>query len=382
MGKHRAPVSPSSAGPAPDGIGTEEGVFDREAAVSLLEDLVAIPSPSRQEHEASACLVDWLGSHGFDACLDDVGNAVGQRGDGPREVLLLGHIDTFPGELPVRRDGEWLYGRGTVDAKGSLCAFAFAAAAVDVPKGWRVVVVGAVEEEVPASRGARHRTSLAGRPDCCVIGEPSGWDRITLGYKGVLQARVKLRLPCSHSAGQGKLPAETAVDCWNAMVDYCQSVNAERDKEFQRLSPYLRRITTTDDGAYGNAELEVGFRLPLDITTKDLEPVLMDILASATGGQYELAIANREEAFRGEKNSPLVRAFLAAIRERQARPRFVLKTGTTDMNVVGPVWGCPIVAYGPGDSALDHTPDERIHLGEYWQSIEVLESMLSMLMAS
>ena len=31
------------------------------------------------------------------------------------------------------------------------------------------------------------------------------------------------------------------------------------------------------------------------------------------------------------------------------RPRFKLKTDTADMNVVGPAWGCPIVAYGPGD---------------------------------
>ena len=382
MGRRIDKVSPSGPGPAPERTGTKEVVSDREEAISLLEELVAIPSPSRQEHEASACLVTWLGRHGFDAHLDDVGNAVGQRGDGPREVLLLGHIDTFPGELPVYRNGEWLYGRGTVDAKGPLCAFASAAAAVDVPQDWRVMVVAAVEEEAPTSRGARHRASLEERPVYCVIGEPSGWDRITLGYKGVLLVRIRLRQPFSHSAGRDRLPAETAVECWNAMVNYCHRVNAEHEREFQRLSPFLRRIATTDEGAYGTAELEAGFRLPLDIATEDLEPVLHDILESAAAGKYEWEIINREEAFMGQKNSPLVRAFLAAIREQQARPRFVFKTGTTDMNVVGPVWGCPIVAYGPGDSALDHTPEERIHLGEYWKSIEVLKSMLNTLMAS
>jgi LysW-gamma-L-lysine carboxypeptidase len=49
------------------------------------------------------------------------------------------------------------------------------------------------------------------------------------------------------------------------------------------------------------------------------------------------------------------------------------------MNVVGPVWGVPIVAYGPGDSALDHTPEERIHLGEYLRAIEVLREALAAL---
>jgi LysW-gamma-L-lysine carboxypeptidase len=46
------------------------------------------------------------------------------------------------------------------------------------------------------------------------------------------------------------------------------------------------------------------------------------------------------------------------------------------MNVVGPVWRCPIVAYGPGDSALDHTPNEHVSLDEYWRSIAIVEGML------
>jgi LysW-gamma-L-lysine carboxypeptidase len=54
----------------------------------------------------------------------------------------------------------------------------------------------------------------------------------------------------------------------------------------------------------------------------------------------------------------------------------VLKTGTSDMNVAGPVWGCPILAYGPGDSSLDHTPNEHLHLNEYWRAILVLEQAL------
>jgi LysW-gamma-L-lysine carboxypeptidase len=46
------------------------------------------------------------------------------------------------------------------------------------------------------------------------------------------------------------------------------------------------------------------------------------------------------------------------------------------MNVVAPVWRCPILAYGPGDSALDHTPREHLDLDEYRRSIRVLERAL------
>jgi LysW-gamma-L-lysine carboxypeptidase len=379
-------------------------------SVELLENLVSTPSPSGQEREASAYLVSWMATHGFDAGVDEVGNAVGTRGDGPRRVMLLGHIDTFPGELPVWREGDWFYGRGTVDAKGPLCAFAAAAAEGDVPSGWQVTVVGAVEEEAATSRGARHMIADAPAPEVCIIGEPSGWDRVTLGYKGRLLSEVRLRAPFAHSAGQTRLPAEQAVDLWNAVVAYCDDFNAGRERAFERLDPSLRHIVTHDDGAYGTAHMSLGFRLPPELSPDALVDDLRLLLrAGGLGPDNEhsssspdphlhpftprppplalnppptihLAFSGAEVAFRAEKNTPLVRAFLASIRGAGGRARFVSKTGTSDMNVVGPAWGCPIVAYGPGDSALDHTPDERISLSEYLQSIDILKSVLHALM--
>jgi LysW-gamma-L-lysine carboxypeptidase len=49
------------------------------------------------------------------------------------------------------------------------------------------------------------------------------------------------------------------------------------------------------------------------------------------------------------------------------------------MNVVAPHWQCPIVAYGPGDSAFDHTPQEQTSLHEYGQAIDVLTRTLHLL---
>jgi LysW-gamma-L-lysine carboxypeptidase len=72
---------------------------------------------------------------------------------------------------------------------------------------------------------------------------------------------------------------------------------------------------------------------------------------------------------------------LQTIRAAEGEPRFVVKTGTADMNVVAPHWpSTPIVAYGPGDSSFDHTPDEHIDLNEYLRAIEVLQTVLVKLM--
>ena len=123
---------------------TEAPCPDNFAAETLLQELVAIPSITGAETAAVRHLVDWMAGHGYDeAFVDEVGNAVGVRGQGAHDLLLLGHIDTFPGELPTYCEGRLLYGRGAVDAKGPLCAFAVAGARVELPPGLRLVVVGA-----------------------------------------------------------------------------------------------------------------------------------------------------------------------------------------------------------------------------------------------
>ena len=35
------------------------------------------------------------------------------------------------------------------------------------------------------------------------------------------------------------------------------------------------------------------------------------------------------------------------------------------MNTLATTWTVPMAAYGPGDSSLDHTPDERMPADEY-----------------
>jgi [amino group carrier protein]-lysine/ornithine hydrolase len=54
----------------------------------------------------------------------------------------------------------------------------------------------------------------------------------------------------------------------------------------------------------------------------------------------------------------------------------ICKTGTADLNIVAPIWQCPALVYGPGDSALDHAPNEHIDLGEYAKAVGVLAATL------
>jgi LysW-gamma-L-lysine carboxypeptidase len=321
-------------------------------------------------------LVQQMKALAFRTRRDEVGNIVGTLGDAEAEraIVLLGHLDTVPGLVPVRREGGQLYGRGAVDAKGPLAAFVLAAARV-APQldGVKLVVVGAVEEEAH-SRGARHLTRTMQPPDCVIIGEPGGWEGITLGYKGVLSVDYQLARPARHSASGQPTPAEEAVTFWNRLAAHAAALNGGRAWRFDTLDPALQAIGTFGDGLEEGVEMSIGLRLPPGL---DVAALQREMQTWCNGKQ--LTFPYSEPPFQAEKNTPLVRALLRAIRAQGGRPRFKLKTGTSDMNVVGPVWGCPIVAYGPGDAALDHTPDEHIEIEEFRRGVDVLAQALEIL---
>jgi LysW-gamma-L-lysine carboxypeptidase len=370
--------------------------MQRAAATELIRGLVAIPSLSRQEAAASSWLAEQMRAAGFDrAFVDGAGNAIGELGDASasRTIVLLGHIDTVPGNIPVRIEGDLLYGRGSVDAKGPLATFVAGAArfgsASAKAAALRIVVVGAVEEEAATSKGARFIASrFDGRsepiPSACIIGEPSHWHRVTLGYKGRLLLDFTADQPMAHTAGPDASVAAVVVDYWNWVTAHAGRFNEGKEKVFDQLSPSLRRfITSTNEEMHDRVDGQFAWRLPVGF---DVEEFMRELETQANGpiGQhanktaFELKFRGYEQAWRGDRNNALVRSFLAGLRCVDASQKlgFVLKTGTSDMNVVGPQWQCPIVAYGPGDSALDHTPDEHLSIDEYWKAVNVMEQTL------
>jgi LysW-gamma-L-lysine carboxypeptidase len=341
--------------------------------ITLLRELVGIYSPSTEEREASAYLVSVMRHRGYDqAFVDGAGNAVGIWGRGGREIVLLGHIDTVPGFIPVRQEGEVLFGRGSVDAKGPLACFVAAVSRLPRDLDCRLVVVGAVEEEAASSKGARFTIDQY-RPECCIIGEPSQWQSVTLGYKGRLVIDYTLQQEMSHSAGQAPAAPEVAVTFWNRLVQRAAAFNQGR-AVFDTLDPSLRAIQSASDGFQETVRQRLGLRLPLDF---DIEAFKAELLKDA--GAATLHFSGQEKAYKSDKRNALVRAFLKAIRRYGGTPTFKVKTGTSDMNVLAPHWQCPFVAYGPGDSAFDHTPQERISLPEYCRAIDVLEHALRLL---
>ena len=87
----------------------------KDYAVDLLTRMVETYSPTGREEPLASLLVEEMKGLGFEVERDAVGNVIGTFEGGRPKVLLCGHMDTVPPQLPVKKEDGILYGRGTVE---------------------------------------------------------------------------------------------------------------------------------------------------------------------------------------------------------------------------------------------------------------------------
>ena len=338
-------------------------------AATLLREMLAVPSVSGSEQRLARRLADVLDGVGFAVRIDTAGNVVAGWGEGAHRTVLAGHMDTVAGYIDVRREGDRLYGRGAVDAKGPLAA-AITAVTRQRRDGGRRFLIAALVEEETTSRGARELLRQVDAPDELIVLEPSGWDGVTIGYKGSLRLRWSLTQPASHSAGATPSASDRGVEFVHALRDLARA-RSSGTGIFDRIDVRVLGCGSTADGLVDSATFDMGIRVPPGC---DIADIHLAVTQLADGG--DVCIAGAEPAVRTDRNSRLARDLVAAIRANGGSPRFKLKTGTSDLNILAPAWGCPAVAYGPGDSKLDHTADEHIDGRDLDRAVNVLSNAL------
>ncbi|MEM2122314.1 MAG: M20/M25/M40 family metallo-hydrolase [Candidatus Bathyarchaeia archaeon] len=354
-----------------------------EYAVKLLEDMLRIYSPTGYESKLAGYLEEAMGNLGFHVETDRVGNVIGHTGEGDAGILLCGHMDTVPGEISVKRMGDRLYGRGAVDAKGALAAMIMAAykAGLEDAGGRAGVKVACLVDEEGESRGARELAVASKPPSYLVYGEPSGVDGIIIGYKGALKASLEVSTAPGHSASPWLYPnaVEEAFEIWSILK-----------REVMGSGSYFDSVTgclTRIEGGEGFSKtparcvMEMDFRVPPGIPWRRVLATVEEKALSYAEGKGNLRVrvwdGGGVDAFLTSRDSPLISAFSIAIRRVTGRqPILLKKTGTSDLNILSHVWRIPMVAYGPGDSRLDHTLDEHLDVKEYLSSIDVLREAL------
>lgn len=334
--------------------------------MDLLQRMVEFYSPSGQETPLGQFLRNELKQMGFKTTLDTVGNLHARIGEGSKNIFLVGHMDTVPGKIPVRVENKKLYGRGSVDAKGCLANFIESAKHFKDSRELAITVIGCVGEEAN-SHGAKFLMTQGYKPDFVVIGEPSSWDAITLGYKGSVRMVYELKRPMTHRGHEARTAAEEAFYFFSTL----KTKYSSEKTDFNSVDVNLTSINTQSDGLTESVMMTLDVRTPLGFDFTEFKQFLSSRCEAA-----QVMLGPETPAFRSEKNNPLVRALLKGIRSHQGQPKFKVKTGTSDMNLLGPAWRVPIVAYGPGDSSLDHTPNEHLDLMEYEKAQQILRLAL------
>ena len=327
-----------------------------------------------------------MGNLGYRVKRDEVGNVIGEFGsEGPR-ILLCGHLDTVPGRIPfIQRDG-FIHGRGAVDAKSSLAALIIGCAQAwkSLPL-FRGTVAGVVEEET-TSLGIKELVSEAGRWDLAVFGEPSGSSNIIIGYKGSLTVEVVCLTVGGHSSSPwlSRNSLEEAFGFWQLVRG--SLLENDAPAKFDAVTGSLIQLRTDEraNTIPSRARMTIDIRSPPGLamfeTMRRIEKLATEYQNSHEGLKVQVTFANGTVSYLGPTGSTLVSAFRSAIRRVTGKQvQLVKKTGTSDMNHLAEKAAIPMIAYGPGDSRLDHTDQEKVSVTEYLQSIEVISTAIQRL---
>lgn len=217
--------------------------LDTTASVSLIRDLVAFPTVSRDPNRDLLLYVErYLARHGV--ASDILWAPGGEKGNlwatiGPpdkRGVILSGHSDVVPvdGQIwtgdpfALLEAGGKLYGRGTCDMKGFL-GIVLAAVPQMLSCNLQAPVHIAVSyDEELGCLGVRSLVErIAGmtvKPALCIVGEPTLM-QVVIGHKGGRSYRVRITGRPAHSS---LAPwAVNAIDAGAELVMFLKSIARE-----------------------------------------------------------------------------------------------------------------------------------------------------------
>jgi len=393
--------------------------------VDFASRLVRIPTvnPPGEEYEACANVIgDQLRAHGADVhLLPALGkrehtpqhpriNVVGRyegRAKGPA-IHLNGHFDVVPAGQGWTRDpfggeivGDRLYGRGSCDMKAGLAAAVFAAEAIrraGVSHAAPIEISGTVDEESGGFAGvawlAEHGWIARERTKAVIIPEPFGVDRVCVGHRGVYWFEVVAEGRIAH----GSMPylGVSAIEGMSHLLDLIRDelgpALAGRITAMPVVPEGSRHATININGIDGGqpvnespspcvadrcrAVFDRRFLLEEGLERTRAEIAVLVAKAQARMPAVRFAIEDRMivEPTRAPEDAPVIAALTEAIARVVGRPAsLVASPGTYDQKHVARIAGVPhCVAYGPGELAMAHQPDEYCSITDIVMATKVL----------
>ncbi len=341
-------------------------------AITLLKQLIAIPSPSRQEDKTADLIKFFLEAKGVPvkSLLNNVWCTNKFFDPAKPTALLNSHHDTVAPNSNYTRnpygaaiENGKLYGLGSTDAGASLvslaAAFLYFCDTENLP--YNIVFAASAEEEVSGINGieklfaAEPFKELFRHADCfAIVGEPTQLE-LAIAEKGLMV------LDCT---AQGKPGHAAREEGENALYKAMEAINWFKQYEFEKLSPSLGKIKMTVTSVFTENKahnvIPATCNFVVDVRITDVyshEEILAEIKK-----QVQVEVKPRSTRLRSSfipVNHPLVQAGIKLGKTTYGSP-------TTSDQALIPL---PSLKCGPGNSAQSHSADEFVEIEQIKKAV-------------
>ena len=375
---------------------------NREECIRFLQDLISIPSPSREEGDAARFLADKMDEFNYTtARVDSLNDAMGtiKGTGGGRSFLLNGHIDHVPvGDMvdpysgkimdgeELGDHGEVIYGRAACDMKGAVAAMVLAGRAMN-ELGIRLkgdyMVAGVAFEEVG---GAGTKSTIIDSQflaDVVLIGEATDM-QLALGHRGSMKFGVTVHGRACHASAP-----ERGI---NALYKAMKMITKIKDELapstpvhpiYGKPSMVVTQITVSPEASNvvpEECKFWIDCRNHPEFSANDLFQSLNDIIdeLKADDPEFDATVIPtpliEERSFSGfytdPDETPVVGEVVEAITESYKEPRKGIWTFATDGRFYSHL-GIPVIGFGPGEEEYAHTQRDHIRVQDYLDTIKV-----------
>ena len=340
-------------------------------AITLLKDLIAIPSISRSEEKAADKLAEYLnlwhlpfgreGNNLWVGCPDWDNNRP--------TIMLNAHIDTVKPVSSWTRDpfqpmqeGDVLYGLGANDCGGGLVALLQTyRIMLNRPRKYNLLWVASAEEEVSGDNGFSRVLHKLPNIDVAIVGEPTGMQP-AIAEKGLMVIDGYAHGKSGHAARNEGV---------NAIYEALDDLVWLRDYRFRKVSPLLgptkMTVTVVEGGTQHNVIPDT-LHFIIDVRTNEFyqNEYLFEFLRKKMSKCELRARSFRLHSSSIPEDHPLVRRCT----ERGMTP---FGSPTLSDQALMPFLSLKL---GPGESSRSHSADEFIKISEIHQAIDTYVNLL------
>ncbi|HUZ45432.1 MAG TPA: M20/M25/M40 family metallo-hydrolase [Terriglobia bacterium] len=319
----------------------------------LTKKLVNLESVTGHEKSCAEFLFDYLQKHGFQVefqpVTEDRANVFARLGK--PDVVLSTHMDTVPPFIPAGEDDEFLYGRGSCDAKGILAAQVVAALELKASGVEDFGLLYVVGEELLSDGALRANATPAGSK-FIINGEPTE-NKLAIGTKGNLRVDIRASGKTAHSA---------YPELGESAIDKLLDILAE-----------VRKVPLPEDPVMGRSTINIGFieggHAPNVIPDSASAQILFRTVCPSTELRRKL-----EGILQGRCHYEFVRDTLPIRMESMDGFETEVMAYSTDLpNLTR--WGRPLLL-GPGTIHVAHTDHERVLKSELTSAVELYSRLV------